>query len=211
MMKKLFKLSTVGMTLIELSAVIVVTSIIGLGMTSAAQAVMLHYQTDTVRQDLRQYGNNIMREITRELHLAQKVEIDGLNGFSRLKLYKQFQSLTPDLIISCRAREGIEFNDDVPLNGVMEFPNHGVFRDNGQRTLYLKDFTANYEPSSRPGMAEFKQSFLHLELVLTMESDVMDEARTVEEDHYFHRTLFLGTAYIQAKITNSMGSGEDEV
>ena len=74
------------MTLIELSAVIVVASIIGLGMTSAAQAVMLHYQTDTVRQDLRQYGNNIMREITRELQLSHKVEIDGLNGFSRLKL-----------------------------------------------------------------------------------------------------------------------------
>ena len=42
MMKKIFKISSVGMTLIELSAVIVVASIIGLGMTSAAQAVMLH-------------------------------------------------------------------------------------------------------------------------------------------------------------------------
>ena len=210
MIKKIFKISSVGMTLIELSAVIVVASIIGLGMTSAAQAVMLHYQTDTVRQDLRQYGNNIMREITRELQLSQKVEIDGLNGFSRLKLYKQFQSLTPDLVISCRTSEGIEFNDDVPLDGVLEFPNRGVFRDNGQRTLYLKDFTANYEPSSHPGMTEFKQSFMHLELILSMESDVMDEAGAVEEDHYFHRTLFLGTAYIQTKITNSMGGGDDE-
>ena len=210
MMKKIFKISSVGMTLIELSAVIVVASIIGLGMTSAAQAVMLHYQTDTVRQDLRQYGNNIMREITRELQLSQKVKIDGLNGFSRLKLYKQFQSLTPDLVISCRASEGIEFNDDVPLDGVLEFPNRGVFRDNGQRPLYLKDFTANYEPSSHPGMTEFKQSFMHLELILSMESDVMDEAGAVEEDHYFHRTLFLGTAYIQTKITNSMGGGDDE-
>ena len=44
--------------------------------TSGAQAVMLHYQSDTVRQDLRQYGNQIMREIARELNLAQKVEID---------------------------------------------------------------------------------------------------------------------------------------
>jgi len=43
-----------------------------------------------------------------------------------------------------------------------------------------------------------------------MESDVMDEAGTVKEDHYFHRTLFLGTAYIQTKITNSMGGGDDE-
>ena len=76
------------MTLLELSAGIVVMSIIGIGMTSGAQAVMLHYQSDTVRQDLRQYGNNIMREIVRELNLAQKIEFDSFNGFSRLRLYK---------------------------------------------------------------------------------------------------------------------------
>ena len=68
-----------GMTLVELAAVIVVSSVIGLGMTSAAQAVMLHYQTDTVRQDLRSYGNSIMREISREMQLTQKINIDGLN------------------------------------------------------------------------------------------------------------------------------------
>ncbi|GIS39997.1 hypothetical protein Ct9H90mP12_1910 [bacterium] len=60
------------MTLLELTAGIVVMAIIGIGMTSGAQAVMLHYQTDTVRQDLRQYGNNIMREIVRELNPGTK-------------------------------------------------------------------------------------------------------------------------------------------
>ena len=198
------------MTLIELSAVIVVASIIGLGMTAAAQAVLLHYQADTVRQDLRQYGNNIMREIARELHLAQKVEIDGINGFARLKLYDQFQSMTPDLIITCKSKDGIEFNDDTPLNGVLEFPNQGVFRDNGNRTLFIKDFTAEYEPSNRPGFEEFKQSFLHLQLTLSITSDVRDEAGTTEEDHFFHRSLFLGTSYIQQKITNStLDAGAD--
>ena len=38
----------------------------------------------------------------------------------------------------------------------------------------------------------------------------MDEAGAVEEDHYFYRTLFLGTVYIQTKITNSMVGGDDE-
>ena len=76
-MNKYIRQTSSGMTMLELAAAIVVVSIIAIGMTSGAQAVMLHYQSDTVRQDLRQYGNNIMREITRELHLAQKVEIDG--------------------------------------------------------------------------------------------------------------------------------------
>ena len=94
MMFTLMKKSSKGMTLVELSAMMVVVGIIALGMTSGAQAVMLHYQTDTVRQDLRQYGNNIMREITRELNFAQKIEIDGFNGFSRLKLYESFTDLS---------------------------------------------------------------------------------------------------------------------
>ena len=77
MIYRLSRKSFGGMTLVELAAVIVVSSVIGLGMTSAAQAVMLHYQTDTVRQDLRSYGNSIMREISREMQLTQKINIDG--------------------------------------------------------------------------------------------------------------------------------------
>ena len=92
-MLKLLRKTSAGMTLLELSAGIVVMSIIGIGMTSGAQAVMLHYQSDTVRQDLRQYGNNIMREIVRELNLAQKIEFDSFNGFSRLRLYKYYTCL----------------------------------------------------------------------------------------------------------------------
>ena len=88
MITKFLKRSSYGMTLLELTAGIVVMAIIGIGMTSGAQAVMLHYQTDTVRQDLRQYGNNIMREIVRELNRAQKIELDSFSAFARLKLYK---------------------------------------------------------------------------------------------------------------------------
>ena len=105
MTNQYFKKTSSGMTLLEISAMIIVVSIIALGMTSGAQAVLLHYQTDTVRQDLRQYGNNIMREITRELNLAQKIEIDGQNGFSRIKLYDNFTDISPALTISCRKNE----------------------------------------------------------------------------------------------------------
>ena len=59
MIKKILKNSSSGMTMLELAAAVVVVSIIAIGMTSGAQAVMLHYQSDTVRQDLRQYGNQI--------------------------------------------------------------------------------------------------------------------------------------------------------
>jgi len=206
-MLKLLKHTSKGMTLLELSAMIVVVSIIAIGMTTGAQAVMLHYQTDTVRQDLRQYGNNIMREITRELNLAQKIEIDGQNGFSRIKLYESFTDISPDLTISCHRRNGILFNSGVPVNGVLEFPSKGVFRDNGQRTLYVDDFVVEYETAGSPGLSVFKNSFIHVTLSLAMESDVMDEVlKEIKEEHTYHRTVFLGTAYIQTKVTNAMSA-----
>ena len=51
------------------------------------------------KKDLRQYGNNIMREIVKELNIAQRVEVDGLNGFSRIKLYQIYNDLTPSMTI----------------------------------------------------------------------------------------------------------------
>ena len=204
-MVKIFNYTSKGMTLLELSASIVVVSIIALGMTSGAQAVMLHYQADTVRQDLRQYGNNIMREITRELNLAQKIEIDVQNGFSRIKLYENFTDLSPDLTISCHNKYGIRFNGDDPVDGVLNFPIEGAFRGRGRREIYVDDFVVQYETAGSPSLSVFKNSYIHLTLNLAMKSDVMDEVtQDIIEEHTYHRTVFLGTAYIQTKVTNAM-------
>ena len=193
------------MTLLELSASIVVVSIIALGMTSGAQAVMLHYQADTVRQDLRQYGNNVIREITRELNLAQKIEIDGQNGFSRIKLYEKFTDISPNLTISCHNKNGIRFNGDDPVDGVLNFPSEGAFRGQSRREIYVDDFVVQYETAGGPSLAVFKNSYIHLMLNLAMKSDVMDEVtQDIIEEHTYHRTIFLGTAYIQTKLTNAM-------
>ena len=204
-MVKIFNYTSKGMTLLELSACIVVVSIIALGMPSGAQAVMLHYQADTVRQDLRQYGNNVMREITRELNLAQKIEIDGQNGFSRIKLYEKFTDISPELTISCHNKYGIRFNGDDPVDGVLNFPIEGVFRGRGRREIYVDDFVVQYETAGSPSLSVFKNSYIHLTLNLAMKSDVMDEVtQDIIEEHTYHRTVFLGTAYIQTKVTNAM-------
>ena len=191
-----------GMTLIEMTAVIVVTSIVALGMTMGTRGVLLHYQTDHVRQDLRQYGNNIMREAVRELNLAQKVEIDGLNGFSRIKLYKNFSDLAPSMIISCHQTNGVQFNYDVPINGTLKLPNFGAYRNDGQRNVWVKDFVISSEPSSRPGLAAFRESYLHLELTIAMDQDISTNGQNSSEDHYFHRGVFLGQSFIMKKLTN---------
>ena len=210
MMFKILRKTSLGMTLLELSAGIVVMSIIAVGMTSGAQAVMLHYQSDTVRQDLRQYGNNIMREIVRELNLAQKVEFDSFNGFSRLMLYKNYTDASPKLTISCDERSGIQFNGGVPVGGVLDFPRNGVFRGPNQRTVYIDDFVVEYDNQPGLGSSVFKRSYIDLTLVLAMETDVMNDSfQSIKEEQVYHRTVFMGTSYIQTKVTNALGVNPD--
>ena len=195
-----------GMTLIEIAAVVVVTGIIALGMTMGNRGVLLHYQTDHVRQDLRQYGNSIMREIVRELNLAQRVEVDGLNGFSRLKLFQFYNDLTPSMVISCHQTNGVQFNYNNPIDGTLKLPNFGAYRSDGQRNVWVKDFVVNAEAGSRPGLTVFKQSYLHLELTVAMDQDVFINGQTTTEDHYFHRGVFMSHSYIMKKLTNDQST-----
>ena len=201
-----FSKTSKGMTLIEMAAVVVVTGIIALGMTMGTRGVLLHYQTDHVRQDLRQYGNSIIREIVRELNLAQRIELDGLNGYSRLKLYRFYSDLTPSMVISCHQTNGVQFNYNNPIDGTLKLPNFGAYRDSGQRSVWVKDFVVTSEPSSKPGLAVFKQSYLHLELTLAMDQDVFINGQTTTEDHYFHRGVFLSHSYIMKKLTNDQST-----
>ena len=194
------------MTLLEMSAVIVVTGIIGLGMTMGTRGVLLHYQTDTVRQDLRQYGNSIMREIVRELNVAQRVEVDGLNGFSRIKLFQFYSDLTPSMVISCHQTNGVQFNYNIPIDGTLKLPNFGAYRDDGQRNVWVKDFVVTTEPSSKPGLTVFKQSYLHLELTIALDQDVFINGQNTTEDHYFHRGVFMSHSYIMKKLTNDQSA-----
>ena len=194
------------MTLIEMTAVVVVTGIIALGMTVGTRGVLLHYQTDHVRQDLRQYGNNIMREIVKELNLAQRVEVDGLNGFSRIKLYQIYNDLTPSMTISCHQTNGVQFNYNNPVDGTLKLPSFGAYRNDGQRNVWVKDFVVTAEPGSNPGLTMFKQSYLHLELTVAMDQDVFINGQTTSEDHYFHRGVFLSFPFIMKKLTNDQSA-----
>ena len=195
-----------GMTLIEMSAVIVVTGIIALGMTMGTRGVLLHYQTDTVRQDLRQYGNSIMREAVRELNLAQRVEVDGLNGYARIKLYQFYNDLTPSMVISCHQTNGVQFNYNNPVDGTLKLPNFGAYRNDGQRNIWVKDFVVTSEPSSKPGLTVFKQSYLHLELTIALDQDIFINGQNTTEDHYFHRGVFMSHSYIMKKLTNDQST-----
>mgnify|MGYP007000247887 len=62
------------------------------------------------------------------------------------------------------------------------------------------------EPASRPGLAMFKQSYLHLEFTVAMDQDVFINGQTTTEDHYFHRGVFLSHSFIMKKLTNDQSA-----
>ena len=43
-----------------------------------------------------------------------------------------------------------------------------------------------------------------------METDVMNDSfQSIKEEQVYHRTVFMGTSYIQTKVTNALGVNPD--
>ena len=62
------------------------------------------------------------------------------------------------------------------------------------------------EPSSKPGLTVFKQSYLHLELTIALDQDIFINGQNTTEDHYFHRGVFMSHSYIMKKLTNDQST-----
>ena len=197
---KLIKNTASGMSLVELSAVMVVMSVIGLGLVYASQAIVFHYHNDQVRQEVRNYGNIIITEIAEELNKSQKVSIDGLNGFSRLQIFDDYTEAVPSLSVTAHTTQGIKFNGQWPLNNNLVLPGDGYFFDNGRRQIRLIDFSVQQETGSSGGSPIFRQSLLHIELTLEIETDSYENDSEITEEHYFQRKVFLGNYYLNTSV-----------
>ena len=85
-MKKSQKIN--GFTLVEMSATIVVIGIIGLSLIMTLRATFLQYSTDYVRQEIRQYGNIVMRELNEKINNAQQVSFGvHQNGMALIRIW----------------------------------------------------------------------------------------------------------------------------
>jgi len=188
-----------GITLVELSAVIVVISVIGMGLIYATQAVIFHYHNDQVRQEVRSYGNIILTEIAEELNMSQKVSIDGLNGFSRLQIYDDYSAVVPSLFITAHATQGIKFNGQWLLDNNLVLPGDGYFFDNGRREVKLKDFNVQKEIGSSAGSSTFRDALIQIELTLEITTESYENDEEITEDHYFQRKVFLGNYYLNTR------------
>ncbi len=193
-----------GLTIIEMVTTIVIAGIMMLGLSLSMQTILYHYQDDTVLNDVRQYGNNIMREIMKEISLARFIDFDPTYNFLRITLtkYDDFNNPTRT-VITANAMDGILFNYKLPLNGVLALPKKGRFRNNNQRNISLKDFGRIETRETSSKLQRFAESTITLFIDLEVKTENAPGGRQFEILR-FQRKIFMPNKYIS--MASSVGS-----
>jgi len=194
-----------GLTLVELMTTIVVSGIMMLGLGLSLRVMMFHYQNDSVLQDVRQYGNTVMREIMKEISLSRFIDFSPINNFERIFLTKYDEYGNPtSTIITANAIDGVLFNYKLPLNGALALPKKGRFRNNNQRNISLREFDAWESKVISTRLQRFAQSTITLRLELEVETINAPGGKQVEIIR-FERKIFMPNKYISlASSTGSM-------
>ncbi len=194
-----------GLTLVELMTTIVVSGIMMLGLGLSLRVMMFHYQNDSVLQDVRQYGNTVMREIMKEISLSRFIDFSPINNFERIFLTKYDEYGNPtNTTITANAIDGVLFNYKLPLNGALVLPKKGRFRNNNQRNISLREFDAWESKVISTRLQRFAQSTITLRLELEVETINAPGGKQVEIIR-FERKIFMPNKYISlASSTGSM-------
>ena len=190
------KRSSSGFTLVEMSAVVVVLSIIGFSVVVTFNHINGSYRKDTVRMDVRHYGNTVMREITDRISHAQKVEFGSSLGFAEIMLYDDATTNLYMDKIKAVENDGILINDEAMIGGSLLFPDKGQFRENSQFDVKVTSFSVSESQEYLPGLNKFKKSMVHINLGLTLKSNVMQNDVENIEQINFTRGMFLSNNYI---------------
>jgi hypothetical protein len=184
---------------------IVVSGIMILGLGLSLRVMMFHYQNDSVLQDVRQYGNTVMREIMKEISLSRFIDFSPINNFERIFLTKYDEYGNPtSTTITANAIDGVLFNYKLPLNGALALPKKGRFRNNNQRNISLREFDAWESKVISTRLQRFAQSTITLRLELEVETINAPGGKQVEIIR-FERKIFMPNKYISlASSTGSM-------
>ena len=187
-----------GFTLLEMGAVVVVISIIGIGIIMTFHTIMGAYRTDIIRQDIRHYGNTVVREVTERIRTAEKVQFSNFLGFAKIDVWEDATQTTPSHTIQANEEEGVLINNDPLLDGTLRFPSEGDLRDNDQFKIKLESFSTyqETEPPNRPSLSKVKRSTRYIDLVLSMDPEINPNTIVEKEEFQFKRNIFISNSYL---------------
>ncbi|MFQ6613678.1 MAG: Tfp pilus assembly protein FimT/FimU [Fidelibacterota bacterium] len=184
-----------GMTLMELMATVVVVSILTIGLGLTTRTIQDHYARDTVKGDVRQYGNMVMKEILHDISLANRMDISSMNGFSRITIFKLDENNQPvRTSVSAFVTQGLKINNRDPLNGQLHFPDGGRFKH--LQTILLTDFSVREIPVIRPSLAKFASSTYDITLEITIKPKYEGREKIDSEVLRFKRRIFMPMKYV---------------
>ncbi|MBC8323838.1 MAG: hypothetical protein H8E70_09750 [Candidatus Marinimicrobia bacterium] len=191
-----------GLMIIEMVTTIVVSGILILGLGLSMRTILYHYQDDTVLNEVRQYGNNVMREIMKEISLSRFINFDNTYNFLRIDLtsYDEFGN-PKNITISANAIDGILFNYKIPLNGTLVLPKKGLYRNNNQRNISLKNFYREETIVVSSKLQRFAESTITLTMDLEVETVNAPGGKHVETLR-FRRKIFMPNKYISLASTS---------
>ncbi len=188
----------------ELMASITVLSIITIGLGLTTRTIQDHYARDTVKDEIRQYGNLVMREILKEISLANRLDISTLNGFSRIIVYRRDEFNQPvQMSVSASVTQGIKINNRDPLNGHLHFPDGGRFKH--LQSIRLTDFSIQEIPAIRPSLAKFAKSTYDITLEFTIQPKAEGTQKLDPEVVRFKRRVFMPMKYVTQNSNTSQG------
>lgn len=200
-----FTSASPGLTLIELVTSITVIGIMVVGLSLGMRSILYHYQHDSVLLEVRQYGQAVMREIMHEISLSRFIERDFSHGFARLRLYQYDRhGNESSKVISGHALDGIQIDGRNPVDGTLDFPRKGRFRDNGQRIVRLETFKADQRIEERPELQRYAEATWNLELLFLVETEVNDRG-PIDTKIRVRRSVFMPNKYISLfEVTSQM-------
>jgi len=183
------------MTLMELMATVVVVSILTIGLGLTTRTIQDHYARDTVKGDVRLYGNLALREILKEISLANRMDVSTMNGFSRITIFRLNEQNEPiQTSVSASLTQGLKINNREPLNGNCTFPDGGRFKH--LQTIRLTDFSVKEIPVIRPSLVKFASSTYDINLEITIQPKAEGHRKLDPEIIRFTRRVFMPMKYV---------------
>jgi len=187
-----------GFTFLEIGSVVVVIGIIGVGLIMTFQTIMGAYRLDVIRNDIRHYGNTIVRDISERIRTAEQVEFSSWLGFAKIDIWEDATTPAPSHVIQANEEDGVLLNFDPFLDGTLRFPVEGEWRENEQYKIKLERFDTyeETEPLNRPSLNKVKRSTRYIDLVLSLEPKTNPNTAIEKEEFQFKRNVFISSQYL---------------
>ncbi len=196
-MNRLIHRKSAGTTLVELTATIVISSLMVIGLVVSFQSLHYHFYNEAAVLDTQEYGRLAMKIIDREIAAAHRVEDAGVyNGFARINLVTKKNGYDENKILTFTADGGLTINGKFPLEGSFKLPRHGQLSSGQERSIEVASFTISSDSPDRPDRAKLANAFWNMELIIKVTTEVLSD-NTIDVKYYnYEKKVFAPNKFI---------------